>query len=207
MANEEVSKAAEHAKELLLLDYKYAQESFWKSESLGEVRVNILIGIVTGVTAGIFALLSAGVKDEGRLSELSDDVIFLSGFALAALFLLGLITLLRLMKRNEVTDGLKDDMDDIRKRVREQYAAPRLDDYFPFGSKPSNDPCSSKRRKFGGLVHLVALLNSFVGAGFTGVLIVRTSARPFAVVIIILAFLTLFGLQCMYVWLREGNKH
>jgi hypothetical protein len=41
------SESASDAKELLLEDYRYLAESFWKNEQTGETRVNWFVGVVT----------------------------------------------------------------------------------------------------------------------------------------------------------------
>jgi hypothetical protein len=43
----------EISKELLLQDYRYRSESLWKSEQAGETRVQLFIGFVTAVGAGL----------------------------------------------------------------------------------------------------------------------------------------------------------
>lgn len=46
-------------KDFPLEEYRALQEAFWKSEEIGETRVNWFIGIVTGVVGGLAWLLAA----------------------------------------------------------------------------------------------------------------------------------------------------
>jgi hypothetical protein len=142
------------AKELLLADYRYLCDSFWRNEEMGERRVTILTTIVAAVIAAIAALL------EKKTGQDNGAVLAISIFASGALFVLGLVTLLRIVKRNETTDGYKKDMDDIRRRFREHFDGDEvLKDYQPFRS-PSRR--HSAIRRIGGLAHLVAALNGIV---------------------------------------------
>ena len=47
---------SEGAKELLLADFKYFADSFWKSEEVGEKRVTVFITLVTAVLAALTVL-------------------------------------------------------------------------------------------------------------------------------------------------------
>jgi len=45
--------AKDGVKDLLLKDYDYLSESFWKNEQVGETRVNFYIGFVTFVLGAL----------------------------------------------------------------------------------------------------------------------------------------------------------
>jgi hypothetical protein len=53
------TKPRAEAKELLLQDYRYLSESFWKNRQTGETYVNLFVGFVTLVVGlcAVFVLL------------------------------------------------------------------------------------------------------------------------------------------------------
>jgi len=100
------------AKELLLADLSHLQESFWKNEETGEKRVTFFITLVTVVITALVAISGEKGVTDNLLKEL------LLYFAFSSLFVVGIVTLFRLIKRNEVTDGYKKDMLNIRERFQ-----------------------------------------------------------------------------------------
>jgi 8-oxo-dGTP pyrophosphatase MutT (NUDIX family) len=159
-------RLAESAKELLLADYKYLGESFWKNEETGETRVKFFITLVTAVLAALAALAKS--KD----GLVTNDVLALvSIYALFALMVLGTVTLFRMMQRNATTDGFKQYMDDIRHRFKGDLdQVPLLEGYKPFRHSPPI-------RKLGGLAHTVAALNSLLAAALAGIIIALLEAN------------------------------
>jgi hypothetical protein len=151
----EPEKSREAVKELLLEDYRHATESLWKNEQIGETRVNWFIGIVTAAAGGLIGLTTAEFRLHGGPLRL----IFVA--TLFALFCFGFMTLLRIMKRNEKTDGYKKDCDRIRRMFRVHFDSEGiLSEYAPFGSEGE-----VKRRSLGGLAHTVLIINSLLLAG------------------------------------------
>ena len=159
----------QEVKDLLLEEYRAVTDSLANSEQAGETRVNWLIGIVTAAIGGLIALCSA----ERRIgSELICALVIVS---LAALLVFGLITLFRIMKRNAVTDGLKQDVSTIRQAIKDHFDPERLLLYYqPFGQQYGPrltelpDPAAPTHegvRKFGGLAHIVAAINGLLLAG------------------------------------------
>ncbi len=143
-----------HVKELLLEEYRYLTDAFWKNEQSGETRVNWLIGLVTAVAGGLAALASA---EQGPKGELLGMIVIASLFAL---LVLGVITLFRILTRNKTTDQYKQACDAIRQMFRDRFDTDQiLLQYYPFGR-----PKRGQRRKFGGLAHIVAGLNCLVFA-------------------------------------------
>ena len=78
MAKSQHITNSESVKDLLLADYKYFGESFWKNEEIGETRVRFFITLVTAVLAALAAL--AGIKNDVLLANFN-------------LFLVGIYTL------------------------------------------------------------------------------------------------------------------
>lgn len=150
------SKRAD-AKELLLADYRNFADSLWKNEQTGETRVNWFIGIVTAAAGGLIGLTSAQYRPHGEPLRL----IYIA--SLFALLCFGIITLVRIFKRNAATDGYKKDSDRIRRIFRKHFdESGVLSKYRPFRS---DDTDKLEVRKLGGLTHTVAAINSLILAG------------------------------------------
>jgi 8-oxo-dGTP pyrophosphatase MutT (NUDIX family) len=152
----EDGKSAEHVKDLLLEDYRYRSESLWKNEQSGETRLNLYIGFATLV---IGALVTLGT-DEGVSGALLRPVALAS---LAVLFALGLITLMRMLTRNEHTDLCKRGLDSIRQVFKDHFDRfGMLVDYYPVALPKIGEAKESKSpiRRFGGLSYTVAAINS-----------------------------------------------
>lgn len=109
------------SKEFLLEEYGHFAGSFWRNEEVGEKRVNFFITLVTAVIAGLVALAT----------KIKVDVYPLAVFALIGLLFFGIVTLNRMIKRNQVTDEYKLLMNMIRSRFRDW--GDRLQNYQPFG--------------------------------------------------------------------------
>jgi|GEM_PF-1731308 len=168
---------SEGAKELLLADYKYLADSFWKNEEVGEKRVTFLITLVTAVLTALTALATKDLDKTPSSSPpapFQSDILFLVMlFALFALLVIGLVTLCRIIKRNQVTDGYKRDMDKIRQLFHQFYDDGNvLKGYRPFRSPESLEP-KTKKRKFGGLAYTVAALNSLIVTAFVVVIQIK----------------------------------
>lgn len=149
------------AEDILKADFKYFAEAFWKNESGGETRVQFFITLVTAVISALVALATAvevtfesgNPAEPGATSWIDlGKITWIAVFALGSLLLLGLTTFFRIVRRNCVTDEYKAASDYIRRT----YALPVLQTYDPF-RKPT-----SKKPWFGGLAHLVAVLNSII---------------------------------------------
>lgn len=176
MGNDQVSEN-HSAKQFLLEEYKYLQESFWKNEAIGETRVNFFLTLVTAVLAGLVALATSQMSPEkNRTWETVPDEIFqFAGWAITALLVFGFFTMQRLIKRNRVTDGYKKDMDKIRQRFKD-YFDPQgvLENYYLHTPTPSLRPSKnddSDRNSFSlkgsvrrpvGLTYLVLSINTIL---------------------------------------------
>ena len=155
------SRAA--VKEFLLAEYDKVTESFWKNEQTGETRVNWFLGIITASSAGLIGLASAEHRPHGETLRL----IYLA--ALCALLCFGIVTLFRIVKRNEKTDGYKDDAKRIRKLFQDRFDATGiLKDYRSFGPERSD---KGFVRTFGGLAHTVSTINSLIVAGLAATIV------------------------------------
>ena len=157
---------SEEAKELLLADLKYLNESFWKNEEIGETRVRFFITLVAAVLTALATI--SGIKND--IINVNYKFI-ISVYTLIALLILGIITLLRILKRNSVTDGYKKGMDKIREQFKIYFdPSGKLSLYDPF-SKPIKE--SVFRRKIGGLAYTVASLNSIIVLAIAGLILYK----------------------------------
>lgn len=150
--------------DFILEEYKHLTDSFLRNEELGERRVNFFL---TFTTTAIGALVA--------IREFFGDVEmknFYIGFCavLLALLLFGIVTLMRIIHRNLVTDKYLRGL----ARIRRYYADtdkenPNILPYLPY--KTFDDfPQRKKERKDiyslgnGGLLETVALVNSLIMA-------------------------------------------
>ena len=165
MNTNETNQLKEDAKDLLLEDYRYFTDSFWKNEQTGETRVNWYIGIVTAAAGGLVGLTSAEHRPHGEPLRL----IFVA--SLFALLVFGIITLLRIVKRNKATDGYKRGIDVVREMFTDHFDGDHiLLHYYPFRKKKKASGKSVTRR-LGGLTHTVLTINSLLLAGLAAALV------------------------------------
>jgi 8-oxo-dGTP pyrophosphatase MutT (NUDIX family) len=195
------SNKGQSIKDILLADYNYLQTSFWKNEEVGEKRVEFFIAIATAVLSGLAVLLAASYRN-GKVAEITDLVVPIAIFSLLWLLFFGLITLLRLLKRNEVTDGYKIDMDRIRERYKDIYDVEgALSDYSIFRAKRGK---AFPIRKIGGLAHSIAVANGIIVAALALILVLALSKRPvISAIVSIVCFLFATGIQFAYISRRD----
>lgn len=180
---------------LLLEDLRQFAESLWRNEEIGEKRFNFFLTFLTAVVAGLVALHTA--KDAAGLSEgMRRDI---TNVALAGLFLLGIMTYLRMLRRNRVSDQYQRTLKYIREQLRaqdpslEKYKVPvKLIDRSP--KKKGDDEVESAaeaeaKKGFiywtvkwlkGGLAETVGALNAFLLFG----LLVINCVQPVVAAII-----------------------
>lgn len=135
--------------QLLLAEYKFFTDSFWKNEELGERRVNFFITVTTAVLAAVVALVTsehAGFSD--------DHVCQIATVALFGALAFGFVTYLRMLRRNQVTDEYKDIINHLRQELRKRSST--LAEY----DLPFNTP--SIRLFRGGLADTVSVMNAII---------------------------------------------
>jgi hypothetical protein len=162
-------------KDLLEGDLKYFADAFWKNEAAGETRAQFFLTFVTAVISALVALATTvEIPTSGALVSKPwidiAKVTWISIFALGSLWLLGFTTFLRIVRRNCVTDEYKEASDYVRRCYKELYVSTHFQDYEPFPKMPAGIP------KFGGLAHLVAVINGIVLGAFVFML----KAQPFS---------------------------
>jgi uncharacterized membrane protein YfcA len=195
MSNNDLAEISGGAKDLLLADLKYLNDSFWKNEEIGEKRVTFFIILVAAVLAFLGAMAKAYSQPSLKINI----------FALVVLLAIGVVVLFRLIKRNKVSEEYKEGMDYIRDIFKQHFDQEKyLVGYHirkekrSAASKAHN---KMKLRQFGGLTYIVATLNSLIAAALTGVILsaVSTPQCSLAVfeggfIIFLLAFVSQYWL-------------
>lgn len=209
-------KSVASIKDLVLEDYRYRAESLWKNEQGGETRVNLFVGLVTLVVG---ALVTLGTDKGGMTGESLRHIVLAS---LIGLLVLGIITLSRMLMRNEHTDECKQGLDRIRQWFRDHLDPDGLlDHYYPIRmpEKPDKRRKTTwqqygrqmQPRKFGGLAHTVSAINGILFAGVIGAACYPFGAGKEAVsggipyVSALFAFIAALAAQIGYVAYREAR--
>jgi len=184
------SKRGSRTEDFLLAEYRNLTDSFWRNEDAGERRVNFFITLVTAVISALVALAT-------RATDLGSDMVFvIVFFALSALLAFGIVTLLRMLQRNRVTDGYKRAMAQIRTFFKEEDE--RLRAYEPFSK-------TTRRIGTGGLAEMIAVFNALIFAALGAVLTASWSLWG-AVVAGVFCFGTAIFLQMRFVAGRYAEK-
>ena len=135
---------------LLLAEYDHFGDGIFKNEEIGERRIEFFLTIATATLGGVVLLLTA---KEVKLSN--DDVRKVALAALLTLFVIGLVTFLRILQRDRVTDEYKAIQRYLREQLRQR--SPALTEYaLPF--------IKTRRHKLlrGGIALTMAMINSVV---------------------------------------------
>lgn len=131
-------------------DFQLLADSLWRNEALGESRLNLFIGVITAVLGGLgfLAKTSDGIKlDQVRPTALG---------AVFALVALGVLTLMRILKRNDATDRYKGALRALRLGLGDKDRAAETLAWL--------DASPPRSLISGGLKHIV----SFINAGLVG---------------------------------------
>ena len=100
-----------NGRDLLLADLEHFGEALFRNEETGEKRFSFFVTLVTAVAGGLVALATSdGAPPSAVLLRISCATV---GF----LFLVGVLTYLRLLQRNRVTDEYQRTMQYIRRHL------------------------------------------------------------------------------------------
>jgi hypothetical protein len=144
----------------LLAEYQSHRDEFRRSEEVGETRVNFFITVTTAVLAAL------AIRDQGIWAGGTVDPIFFPG--LGALLLFGVVTLMRLIRRNLVSHEQLRAMG----RIRSYFARDEQILQYLYYEPRDDSPCREKEWDqifslgTGGLVETVALVNGLIVAAF-----------------------------------------
>jgi len=142
---------------LLLAEYQNFYESLWRNEETGEKRINFFISLTTAILAGVVTLSTSKEIDESLVQQISTLI-------LVGNFVFGLVTFVRILWRNKVTDEYKKVLDDLRKEMKNRSES--LGSY----ELPLMKPQTKQKWKFkGGLADMVAVMNSILLTALIGI--------------------------------------
>jgi len=102
------------AKDLLIADLQQFGESLWRNEEVGEKRFEFFVTLTTAVGAGLVALATSDRKVS------AEDLRTIATVALGALLVLGLLSYLRVLHRNSVTDEYQRTLRYVRERYKQE---------------------------------------------------------------------------------------
>ena len=170
------SQDTQETHEFMLEECKYLTSTFQANEEMGERRANLFFTIATG----ILTLLFAAKQAESEWIKITSIEVMLISFFLAAI---GILTIVKVSHRNRTTDDLKEKLGKMRQYFIEHGSREYAHLPFPFKQSEINDDLATrgenisseslqgeKEKRFsgkimlgkGGIVQLVALVNSFI---------------------------------------------
>lgn len=170
--------------DLLIADLEHFGDSLWRNEEVGEKRFSFFIALVTAVIGGLVALVTSANSPP---PEMMKDI---EGIVLFALLIFGLLTYLRMVQRNHVTDEYQRTLTYIRDRF--VSLCPEIDSY----KVPVTHTTLWSKWLKGGYAETIGVINSLLLAGF---LIRFYQANP--VVVFFLSILLL-----MLQWIRATKR-
>jgi len=174
--------------EFLLDELKHFGESLWRNEEVGEKRFNFFLTLVTAVISGLVALHA----QEKPLYPV-DVRMQITGGALASLLVLGLMTYLRMLHRNRVTDEYKSTLAYIRGKLA--GLNPAVGHY----EVPVNNGGCGKKWLRGGLAETVGALEAVL---LCSCLTVLSVPLVFSIAVSLALFLVCWRIAAP----REGQK-
>lgn len=199
MRGETAEDGRQNSVNFLLEEYKSLQESFLRNEELGERRVNFFITLTTAVIGALAAIWK--VSNDGI-----DRIFFFLGLVLV--FLFGIVTLVRIIRRNLVTHEYLRALGRIRRYFADTDSAiQRFLAYPPYDDRPQRE----KKWKdvlslgTGGLAEMVSLVNSLILAG---IFALAGQCRPWWVLVLLgfLGFMAAWIGQFWYVMYRYDKE-
>ncbi len=201
MDSKQINNESRNSSDFVLTEYQSHREAFWKSEELGERRVNFFISLTTAILAAL-AIREKGILAPG---DRVDPIFF---YGLGALVLFGFVTLMRIIRRNLVSHEQLRALGRIRKYFVDRDQ--QIKDYLFY------EPCDDRpqRKKewnqifslgTGGLAETVALVNSLIVASIIA-LFVYSQHGWIVGLFGIGAFITAWVLQFIYVKYRYEKE-
>jgi len=128
--------------QFLLAELGHFEQSLLQNEQMGEGRFRFFLTLITATIAGLVALHTA-TGEILRKQEIQPIVIF----ALILLLLFGVLTYLRMLQRDRVSEGYKQDLKYIRHLLRDQVGLTNYEVPFqPHIRSAEDDTNSAKKR-------------------------------------------------------------
>jgi len=204
------------AKDILMEDYRHISEAIARNEQTGETRLNLFIGLI----AIVIGALATVAKDTGLEKSIA---VVVTG--LLFLLVVGIATLIRIIKRNATTDRYVMRLDYIRQTFKDYFDEDGLlasyDPFRPPFTREVQQPDTGKAnngllslRGFHGLTLTVTVMNSFLCLLLGAVIFISPalSGKPppgaysVPVVIGILALIASMLVQRMWVNRKEQQS-
>jgi hypothetical protein len=182
---------SQHYEQSLRDELKYWGDAFWRNEEAGEKRVTFYITLVTAVLAALVAL-----------SKLEDRFILLEFglFVLVVVWIFGFLTMLRMVRRNLVTERYKFACESARIELKKYKYLPES-----YRALPDAKAEFHKKRwlewlevlfhfKTGGLAEIVSAINGMLSGIFIFTLLNGIFSFPnkqwvsltFAIIVVVL---------------------
>ncbi|MDX1477774.1 MAG: RNA pyrophosphohydrolase [Saprospiraceae bacterium] len=175
--------------QLLLAEYQHFSESLWRNEEIGEKRVSYFISLVTAVLTGLVAI------DVTNLGDKVDLPSMILAF-LTILLVVGILTFLRMLRRNRVTDEYQSIIKYLREEMRVRSVS--LSDYHIRFDKP-------KYLLRGGLAEMVAALNALIVAALIYFIGNSEGEELPVILFMVLGAAIVFALQALPIMRRRGQ--
>jgi hypothetical protein len=182
--------------EFAIENYKGWLESMHRSEEIGEKRLEFFIAVATAIFGAVGLLAKRGDAID------FDQAAVLAVYALPALLLFGVLTFLRMLRRDVLTDLCKEQLD----KTRAWFAIGVPDAPWILDKKPGSRPLSN-----GGLTVVMMVINTLLAGAWLGVFawLLGGTWLDRGSRIVISAFVFCLGLVLGWVvglWCRGGFK-
>jgi putative (di)nucleoside polyphosphate hydrolase len=166
---------------LLLAEYAHFSDGIFKNEEIGERRIQFFTTIATAVLGGVVLLLTGD-----HVSLQKSEIRLLAMAVLLGLFLMGFVTLLRILQRDKVTREYKKIQRYLREQLKKRSVS--LGGY--------DIPFSGQRNILlrGGLAVTTAVINSLVLAFFVAI---GTLGMPGRIPLGLACFILTWGAQAI----------
>lgn len=201
MGNQEGNEPQPHSVSFLLAEYQSHKDEFQRSEQIGETRVHFFITVTTAVLGAL------AIRDEGIwLGDKVDPIFF---YALGALLLFGVVTLMRLIRRNLVSHEHLRAIGRIRSYFAKDAEISQHLYYEPRDDRPyrKKDWGQVFSLGTGGLVETVSLVNSLIVAALCALLLVSRSRWIIVGLFGLVGFIAAWIVQFIYVkWRYDKEK-
>ncbi|UCG12246.1 MAG: hypothetical protein JSU72_17375 [Deltaproteobacteria bacterium] len=197
MDDRQANPQQRHSVDFLLAEYQSHRDAFWHNEELGESRLNFFVTLTTAVIAAL------AVRERGFLVSGGEvDPIFFYG--LGAVLLFGVVTLVRIIRRNLVSHEYLRANARIRRYFtdRDQEILRHLY-YKPWDDRPQRKKEWNQIFSLGtgGLVETIALVNSLIVAALCA-LFTRSYPGWMIGLLALVGFIAAWIVQFIYVKYR-----
>lgn len=167
----------EKSTEFLIADLNHFGESLWRNEEIGEKRFEFFLTLVTAVIAGLVVLYTK--KNNINIDDESLKTIMNGTISMLLVF--GLMTYLRMLQRNRITDDYKHTLKYIRKKLLD------LNPSFTEYSVPHHNDIGIWKWFRGGFAETVGAMCAFL---VLGLLILNSVTLCLAIIVGMLVLIT-----------------